>query len=149
MPIFRLALLAALVALPVVAPAQLVLPTLSGTWTYSNPNASKQGDVYQWSSAKAEITQQGDRVEGTYECVYAVPAGDKLTPKVTFSFAGRISSEVMSFELKSPLKGTFRVLRATASELTVAYHIGNAKQQKISFGLIPENAPQVLARQAQ
>lgn len=140
------------IGVPVAAKAvetQMVLPTLAGAWAYSNPEAKKKGDVYQWVSARAEITQEGDKVQGTYECTYAVPPGEKLNPKVQFSFQGQIVSEVVSFQLKAPLKGTFKILKTSASELVVSYFIENAAKYGMNFGEIPENDPQPLARQAQ
>ncbi|MGC4049652.1 MAG: hypothetical protein QM757_09090 [Paludibaculum sp.] len=133
------------------APAamQMVLPSLAGVWAYSNPNAKKNGDVYQWVAARAEFTQQGDKVQGKYECTYAVPAGEKLNPKVSFSFEGRLVSEVVSFDLKPPLKGTFKILKTSAAELSVSYSIQNAAKQGINFGEIPDNDPQPLSRLAQ
>ncbi|MGJ5813191.1 hypothetical protein [Paludibaculum fermentans] len=131
------------------AAMQMVLPTLAGIWAYSNPNAKKNGDVYQWVAARAEITQEGDKVQGKYECTYAVPAGEKLNPKVSFSFEGRLVSEVVSFDLKPPLKGNFKILKTSAAELAVSYFIQNAAKQGINFGEIPENDPQPLARLAQ
>lgn len=128
---------------------QMVLPTLAGVWAYSNPNAKKNGDVYQWVAARAEFTQQGDKVQGQYECTYAVPAGEKLNPKVSFSFEGRLVSEVVSFNLKPPLKGTFKILKTSAAELSVSYFIQNAAKQGINFGEIPDNDPQPLSRLAQ
>lgn len=139
------------VAAPVATEAanQMVLPTLAGVWAYSNPNAKKNGDVYQWVSARAELTQEGDKVQGKYECLYAVPPGEKLNPKVSFSFQGRLVSEVVSFDLKPPLKGTFRILKTSASELMIGYTIENAAKYGINFGEIPDNDPQPLGRQAQ
>jgi hypothetical protein len=133
---------------PMAGSSQLVVPSLAGLWVYSNPNAKKKGDVYQWKSAKAEITQDGDSVEGTYECVYAVPEGEKFNPVVKFSFSGQIRSEVMVFDLTAPLRGWFQVLKHSAGELTIAFGIENAGKHGISFGEISVDSPQRLARQA-
>ncbi|WP_321472967.1 hypothetical protein [uncultured Paludibaculum sp.] len=131
------------------AVAQLVVPTLAGVWAYSNPNAKKVDGVHQWVSARAEMTQQGDLVQGKYECTYAVQEGEKLNPKVSFNFEGRLVSEVVVFEIKPPLKGTFKILKTSAAELAVSYSIQKAAKSGISFGEIPDNAPQPLYRQAQ
>ncbi len=136
-------------AVPVIGSEQLVVPTLAGVWAYSNPSAQKKGDVYQWKAAKAEITQDGDRIEGTYECVYAVPEGEKYNPNVKFKFSGQIKSEVMAFQIDAPLKGYFQVLKQSAAEMTIAYFIENANKHGISFGEIPADSPQRLGRQAQ
>jgi hypothetical protein len=133
--------------MPAALPVQLVVPSLGGGWTCSNSAAKKEGRVYQWASARVDITQQGDRIEGHYQCHYAVPAGERLNPDVEFDFSGRITSEVMRFELKSPHRGSFRVLRASAAELTVAYTVENARQMRISFGQIADNDPQILGRE--
>lgn len=135
-------------AAAVPAGPQLMLPTLAGTWAYANPNAGKRGDVYQWRSAVAEITQSGDSIQGSYECTYSVPAGEKYNPSVKLKFSGRIASEVMNFRLAPPLKGWFRILKQSASEMSIAYFVENADEQGISFGEIPQNAPQVLGRVA-
>lgn len=127
---------------------QLVLPSLAGTWVYSNPGATKSGGIYQWKSARAEIRQRGDVVDGVYECLYAVPEGEKFNPTVKFSFTGRVASEIMRFDLKPPLKGWLRVLKQSASELTISYYIQNDRENGISFGEIPENDPQTLSRMA-
>jgi hypothetical protein len=136
-------------AAPIAGPAQLVVPTLAGVWAYSNPGAQKKDGIYQWKAARAEITQDGDRVEGTYECLYAVPEGEKLNPRVKFRFTGQIRSEVMVFQLAAPLKGNFQVVRQSAAEMSIAYFIENANKHGISFGEIPADSPQRLARQAQ
>lgn len=128
--------------------AQLVLPSLAGVWVYSNPNAQKVGNEHQWVSARAEITQEGDLVQGDYECTFAVQPGEKLNPKVKFSFYGRLLSEVVSFTLRPPLKGNFKILNSSASELKVSFFIQNAEKQGISFREIPDNHPQPLGRQA-
>jgi hypothetical protein len=125
-----------------------MLPTLAGTWAYSNPNAGRRGDVYQWRSAVAEITQSGDSIQGSYECTYSVPEGEKYNPSVKLRFSGRIASEVMNFPLAPPLKGWFRILKQSAGEMSIAYFVENADKQGISFGEIPQNAPQVLGRVA-
>lgn len=133
---------------PMIGAAQVVVPSLAGLWVYSNPNAGKRDDVYEWKSAKADISQEGDRVAGTYECVYAVPEGEKFNPVVKFSFSGQIRSEVMIFQLRAPLKGWFQVLKHSAGEMTIAYGIENASKNGISFGEISVDSPQRLARQA-
>lgn len=131
------------------AATQMVLPSLSGVWVYSNPNAKNGGDNHPWISARAEFTQDGDKVQGKYECLYAVSPGEKLNPKVSFSFQGRLVSEVVSLELTPPLKGAFKILKTSAAELTVSYSIKNAAKYGISFGEIPDNAPQPLGRLVQ
>lgn len=136
-------------AAPIIGSAQLVVPTLAGVWAYSNPSAQKKGDIYQWKAARAEITQDGDRVDGAYECIYAVPEGEKLNPIVKFRFTGQIRSEVMVFQLAAPLKGRFQIVRQSAAEMSIAYFIENANKHGISFGEIPADSPQRLGRQAQ
>lgn len=133
---------------PMIGAAQLVVPSLDGLWVYSNPDAKKNGDSYEWKYAKADIHQNGDKVEGTYECVYAVPEGEKYNPVVKLSFSGSIQSEVMIFKLQSPLKGWFQVVKFAAGEMNIAYGIENAAKNGISFGEIPVDAPQRLGRQA-
>jgi hypothetical protein len=133
---------------PMLGAAQLVVPSLDGLWVYSNPNARKHGDTYEWKSAKADIRQNGEKVEGVYECVYAVPEGEKYNPVVKLSFSGTIQSEVMIFKLQAPLKGWFQVVRHAAGEMLIAYGIENAAKNGISFGEIPVDAPQRLGRQA-
>gem|GEM_PF-4367757 len=128
------------------APTQLVLPSLAGAWVYSNPEAKKVGDIYQWTSARADIVQEGDSIWGDYQCTYAVPSAEKLNPKVQFSFYGKITSEVMQFELKPPMKGWLRILKTSASEITISYFVENSKQVKISFGAVADNDPQTLSR---
>jgi len=129
------------------ASAQMVLPTLGGEWSYSNPNAKRVGDTYQWKSAKAVITQDGEKVSGTYECVYFVPEGEKYNPVVKFEFQGKIVSDVIRMELKPPHKGWFQViLSATASELKASYQITNGRANGVSFPNIVSGDPQTLTR---
>ena len=136
----------AAVALPLPARSQTLVPTLDGVWVYANAEATRKGDIYQWREIRAEIKQQGDRIQGDYRCVYAVPAGERFNAEVKFSFEGRIVSDVMQFPLAAPLKGYVRIRKSADAELRVSYFVENSKKLGISFGQVPDNDPQTLRR---
>lgn len=129
------------------ASAQAVVPSLAGVWFLQNLNARKTEDgAYEPRFVNVRITQQEDRVQGSYEAVYAVPEDEPHNPTVRFSFEGRITTEVLRFPLRSPLRGFILIERATPLRIRVSYSIENPEVRNISFGYVGADNPQDLQK---
>jgi len=124
-----------------------VVPSLAGVWFLQNLDARKTEDgAYEPRFINVRITQEGDAVQGSYECVYAVPEDEPYNPTVRFTFSGRITSELMRFPLRPPLRGFVHIRRVSASRLHIAYSIENPEARDISFGYVGEDNPQPLQK---
>jgi hypothetical protein len=129
------------------ANAQAVVPSIAGIWFLQNLDARKTEDgAYEPRFINVRITQQDDRVQGSYEAVYAVPEDEPHNPTVRFSFEGRITTETMRFPLRAPLRGSILIERSTPLRIRVSYGIENPEVRNISFGYVPADNPQTLQK---
>lgn len=130
-----------------VAAGQAVVPSIAGVWFLQNLNARKTDDgAYEPKFVNVRITQQDDNVQGSYEGVYAVPEDEPFNPTVRFSFEGRITTEIMRFPLRAPLRGSIEIQRVNPFRIRVSYTIENPEQRNISFGVVPADNPQLLQK---
>jgi hypothetical protein len=124
-----------------------MVPSLAGVWFLQNLDARKTEEgAYEPRFVNVRITQEGDAVQGSYECVFSVPEDEPYNPTVRFTFAGRITSELMRFPLRPPLRGSITVQRVGASQLHVSYSIENPDERGISFGYVGGENPQPLQK---
>lgn len=127
--------------------SQAVVPSLAGIWFLQNLDARKTDDgAYEPRFVNVRITQQDDRVQGSYEAVYAVPEDEPYNPTVRFSFDGRITSEILRFPLRAPLRGYILFERAGPLRMRVSYSIENPEARNISFGYVAPDNPQNLQK---
>lgn len=127
--------------------SQSVVPSLAGIWFLQNLDARKTGGgAYEPRFVNVRITQQGDRVQGNYEAVYAVPEDEPYNPTVRFSFEGRITTEILRFPLRAPLRGYILMERTGPLRMRVSYGIENPEARNISFGYVGPENPQNLQK---
>jgi hypothetical protein len=135
-------------AVPLGAEAsQAVVPSLAGIWFLQNLDARKTDDgAYEPRFVNVRITQQEDKVQGNYEAVYAVPEEEAHNPTVRFSFEGRITTEILRFPLRAPLRGYILMERSGPLRMRVSYSIENPEVRNISFGYVGPENPQNLQK---
>lgn len=127
--------------------SQAVVPLLAGIWFLQNLDARKTEDgAYEPRFVNVRITQQEDRVQGNYEAVYAVPEDEPYNPTVRFSFEGRITTEILRFPLRAPLRGYILMERTGPLRMRVSYGIENPEARNISFGYVGPENPQTLQK---
>ncbi len=122
-------------------------PGLAGSWFMMNLNARKTEEgAYEPRFIHVRIRQQGDRLEGSYEALYAVPEDEPHNPAVRFSFEGGITGEPFRFPLSAPLRGAILIAPAGPDRIRVSYEIENPDVRNISFAAVSPANPQSLQR---